>query len=41
MPITRKQLEIPPEVGRQFAADMPAGAKLRLTEVKELFELMR
>ena len=68
MPITRKPLEISPEVARQFAADMlayhaerddnqrdriavgarhmllehmPAGTKLRLSEVKELFELMR
>jgi hypothetical protein len=68
MPITRKPLEIPPEVARQFAADMqayhaeqddnrrdriavgtrhmllehmPAGTKLRLSEVKELFERMR
>ncbi|MHC2241213.1 hypothetical protein ACVJH7_000520 [Bradyrhizobium elkanii] len=68
MPITRKHLEIPPEVARQFAtkleafhaeysplkrdeiaADtrhlllqhMPKGAKLRLADVFELFELMR
>ncbi|MVT69952.1 hypothetical protein GPL21_33230 [Bradyrhizobium pachyrhizi] len=68
MPITRKPLEIPPDVGRQFAdkmrqfhaeydllkrdeiaADtrhlllehMPKGAKLRLADVLELFELMR
>jgi hypothetical protein len=68
MPITRKPLEIPPEVAQQFAADMqayraerddnrrdriaagtrhmllqhmPAGTKLRLSEIKELFELMR
>ncbi|MGY4312856.1 hypothetical protein [Bradyrhizobium sp. JR3.5] len=68
MPITRKQLEIPTEVARQFAADMkayhaaqddnrrdriavgtrhmllqhmPTGTKLRLSEIKELFERMR
>ncbi|MCP1758220.1 hypothetical protein [Bradyrhizobium elkanii] len=68
MPITRNQLEIPPEVARQFAAKMrafhaeydplkrdeiaanarhlllqhmPKGAKLRLADVFELFELMR
>ncbi|MGY3591319.1 hypothetical protein ACVIGB_009099 [Bradyrhizobium sp. USDA 4341] len=68
MPITRKPIDIRPEVARQFAADrrayhaehdgsrrdriavgtrpmllehMPAGIKLRLSEVKELFELMR
>ncbi len=68
MPITRKPLEIPPAVARQFAADMrayhaeqddirrdriavgtrhmlleytPAGTKPRLSEVNELFEIMR
>lgn len=68
MAITRKQIEIPPEVARQFAAKMrafhaeysphkrdeiaadtrhillqhmPKGAKLRLADVLELFELMR
>lgn len=68
MPITRKPLDIPPEVARKFAADMaayhverddirrdriavgtrhmllehmPAGTKLRLSEVKELFERLR
>ncbi|MCP1835113.1 hypothetical protein J2R76_003449 [Bradyrhizobium sp. USDA 4532] len=68
MPITRKPLEIPPAVTRQFAADMrayhaeqedirrdriavgtrhmlleytPAGAKPRLSEAKELCEIMR
>ncbi|WP_338832182.1 hypothetical protein [Bradyrhizobium sp. 27S5] len=68
MPVTRKPLEIPPEIARQFAADMrayhadrdgnlrdriavgtrhmllehmPTGTKLRLNEVKELFERMR
>lgn len=66
--LKRKPIEIPPEVARQFAADMkayhseqddvrrdriavgtrhmllehmPAGTKLRLREVKELFKLMR
>ncbi|OMI06899.1 hypothetical protein BSN85_21495 [Bradyrhizobium brasilense] len=68
MPITRKPLEIPPAVTRQFAANIwayhaeqddirrdrivvgtrhmlleytPAGTKSRLSEVKELFEIMR
>ncbi|MCA1399361.1 hypothetical protein [Bradyrhizobium sp. BRP56] len=68
MPITLKQLEIPPDVARQFAAKMlafhaeysplkrdeiasdtrhlllqhmPKGAKLRLADVLDLFELMR
>ncbi|WP_375782954.1 hypothetical protein ACE10Z_23860 [Bradyrhizobium sp. Pha-3] len=68
MPITRKPLEIPPAIARQFEADMrayhaerdgimrgriavgtrhmllehmPAGTKLRLSEVEKLFELMR
>lgn len=68
MPLTRNQLEIPPEVARQFATKMeafhleydplkrdeiasdtrhlllqhmPKGAKLRLADVLELFELMR
>ncbi|WGS18810.1 MULTISPECIES: hypothetical protein [unclassified Bradyrhizobium] len=68
MSITRKPIEIPPEVARQFVADMeayhaerdllrrdeiagrtrhtllghmPAGSKLRLSEVKELFDQLR
>ncbi|WP_029080736.1 hypothetical protein [Bradyrhizobium sp. th.b2] len=68
MPVTRKPIEIPPAIGRRFAAQleayhteqdanrrdeiaaetrhmlmqhMPAGSKLRMSEVKELFALMR
>ncbi|PDT74107.1 hypothetical protein [Bradyrhizobium sp. C9] len=68
MPVKRKPIEIPPEIAREFVADMkayhaeqdeirqdriavgtrhmllqhmPTGTKLRLSEVKELFELMR
>ncbi|MGY3590497.1 hypothetical protein ACVIGB_009920 [Bradyrhizobium sp. USDA 4341] len=68
MPITRKPLEISPEVARQFAADMradhagqddirrdriavgtrhmllqhvPTGTKLRLSKIKEPFELLK
>lgn len=68
MPVKRKPIDIPPDAGRQFMADMkayhaerddlrrdriavgtrhmllqhmPAGTKLRLSEVKELFQRMR